>query len=114
MSRLLSCVLFVLLAALACAPRSDDAAARAAAEGVVAEYARGMNASDASAVIALFSDDAVWILENAPALTGREDFGALYRSLFEAERFDLAATVTAAHGLGEGGRPRRVGDQVRS
>ena len=100
MSRLLSCVLVVLLAALACAPRSDDAAARAAAEGVVAEYVRGMNAGDASAMIALFTDDAVWILENAPALSGREAVGALYRSRFEAERFDLAATVTAAHGLG--------------
>ena len=100
MNRVMSCALVVLLTALACAPRSDDAAARAAAEGVVAEYVRGMNAGEASAMTALFTDDAVWILENAPALSGREAVGALYRSRFEVERFDLAATVTAAHGLG--------------
>ena len=89
-------LLVVLLAALACAPRSNDAAARAAAEGVVAEYVRGMNAGDASAMIALFTDDAVWILENAPALSGREAVGALYRSRFEAERFDPAAVWVAS------------------
>ena len=86
--------------ALACAPRSDDAAARAAAEGVVAEYVRGMNAGDAAAMTALFTDDAIWILENAPALSGREAIAAMYRRGFEAERFEFSATVTAAHGMG--------------
>jgi len=97
---LLSCVLVVLLPALACAPGGDDAAARAAAEGVTAEYARVKNAGDAAAITALFTDDAVWIVENAPALSGREAIGAMYRPWFEAERVEFNATVTAAHGVG--------------
>jgi uncharacterized protein (TIGR02246 family) len=95
-----SCVFVVLLATLACAPRSDDAAARATAEGLLADYARAKNAGDAAAITALFTNDAVWIVENAPALSGSEAIGAMYRPWFEAERIEFAATVTAAHAVG--------------
>ncbi len=100
------CALTVLLAlplaAGACAPKGDDAAARAVAEKVTADYAKAADARDADGLASLFAADAVGIRANAPALNGPEEFRAMYRSVFEqASALDFEGKVLAAHGLGD-------------
>ncbi len=93
--------LLLSVAAGACAAKTDDATARAAAEGVMAEYTRAKNAGDAAAITSLFTADAVWVVENAPPMSGREAIGAMFRPWFERDRVEFSATTAAAHGAGD-------------
>ena len=114
-NRVMSCALVVLLTALACAPRSDDAAARAAAEGVVAEYVRadecGRRRGDDRALHRRRGLDPGERARPVRARSHRRDVPFAVRG--GAVRVHRHRDRGPRPGS-EGGRPRRVDDDVHS
>jgi len=72
MPRLHPYALIAVCVLVGCAPASDSdiEADRAAVRAVIDEEVRAANAGDADAFLAIFSDDAVAIPPNAPAVAG--------------------------------------------
>jgi uncharacterized protein (TIGR02246 family) len=97
-------VLAVLLSAAAgaCAPKGDDAAARAVAEGVTAAYGKAAEARDADALSGLFAAAGAGVWQGKPAVVGRDAIRAHYRAVLDSmSALEFEGTVLSAHGLGE-------------
>ena len=72
----------------------------AAIDGVRREYAAAVNAGDAAAVAALFTDDAVGMLPNAPAAMGKEAIQSNLQSRFDQFTYELVNSQGEAVGAG--------------
>ena len=103
-------VLVLALVLAACAPPPQEEAApeapsqaevAAALHGLVDAYVSASNAGDATALTALFTDDAVLMPGNAPTASGKEAIQAFYQSRFDQFTLELAASQAEAEGAGE-------------
>ena len=63
-------------------PTVDAAAVRTAIEGENAKWTQAYLAKDAAALAALYTDDAILAMPNAPRVTGREAIAAAYAAVF--------------------------------
>jgi uncharacterized protein (TIGR02246 family) len=109
-SYIISIVLALTLALAACQPAPQQEAApapptqaevAAAINEVRGAYNTALNAGDAAAVAALFTDDAVSMPPNAPAAMGKEAIQANLQSRFEQATFEVTITQAEAVGMGE-------------
>jgi uncharacterized protein (TIGR02246 family) len=92
----------VLVTACACAPKGDDASARAVAEKVTAEYKTAAEARDADGLAALFTPSGAGVWQGKPAVVGKDAVRAHYRAILEtASAVEFEGTVLSAHGLGD-------------
>jgi uncharacterized protein (TIGR02246 family) len=78
-------LLFVIVAAAAFTQAGQEDAIR----GVIADYDVALKAGDADAVMAAYTEDAVLMPSDSPALTGQEAVRAWYVALFETAAVDL-------------------------
>ncbi len=77
---------------------SAEAAAddETAIRSVVASYQLALNKSDLGAVVELFADDAVVMLQESPTAVGRKNIRDSYQTLFGSLTFDLDFNIVEA------------------
>ena len=82
---------------LACGPAPQETttigADRDAIDALLEEAVQAFNTGDVDAYMACFAEDAVWMLPNQPAITGKEAARTWYQDLFERTSFNVTAST---------------------
>lgn len=86
-------IVVIALAALAAFATSADARCRAAPGDTLAAIIAADNARDLIAVMALYTDDVVWLPPGRPAMHGAAAIRESYARMYEETRPALAVTV---------------------
>ena len=72
---------------------ADHHADRTKIEAVLSTYENALNASDASAVMTLYTDDGVFMPQHSAPNVGKEAVRAAYDGVFQAIKLDIEFTV---------------------
>jgi uncharacterized protein (TIGR02246 family) len=72
-----------------------------AIKSIIQETARTWNENDFEGYMALMNDDAAVLLDNGPALEGKEAIKSLYSNSFNLNSFDVAITSEEIHVWGD-------------
>ena len=78
-------------------PRADEAAIRKLDD----EWSRAVGAKDVDKAMSYYADDALMMLPNIPALTGKDSIRTIWKSLLEAPGFAGGWKVTKVEVSGE-------------
>jgi len=100
---------------LACGPAPQETAEVDAVNALLEQVVKAFNAGDVDAFMDCFADDAVWMLPNQPAITGKEAARIWYQDVFERTAFDVTPYTEDLMVAGEWAYARRSykGEVVR-
>ncbi len=98
--------LIVVLALAACAPQGtttgqDTEVDRQAIRELNNAYTAGVNSENADALAALYTDEAVLLLEGSPAVIGRSNIRAALAEFLALGDFQVSATVEEVEVVGD-------------
>ncbi len=96
---ILAVLIFLVLSG--CAPTMEVEREKDAIQAMAEEFVRAINEGDAETLVALFTDDAVRMPPNEPAVTGKEALEAQYRAEFAQFDIDLNWTLEEIVVVGE-------------
>ena len=90
-------VLALVAISLACGPATEEIATigadRDAINALLEQAVQAFNTGDVDAYMACFADDAVWMLPNQPAISGKEAARTWYQGVFERTSFNVTAST---------------------
>ncbi len=104
---------------LACGPAPQETTTIGAdvdaVNALLEQAVKAFNAGDVDAFMDCFADDAVWMLPNQPAITGKEAARTWYQDVFERTAFDVTPYTDDLMVAGEWAYARRTykGEVVR-
>ncbi len=104
---------------LACGPAPQETTTIGAdvdaVNALLEQAVKAFNAGDVDAFMDCFADDAVWMLPNQPAITGKEAARTWYQDVFERTAFDVTPYTDDLMVAGEWAYARRTykGEAVR-
>jgi ketosteroid isomerase-like protein len=89
------------LAAIASGARAQPAADPAQLVSIMDRYAAALRSGNVEALVALYTNNGVFMRENMPAAVGRDALRAAYKEVFAALKVDLAFSIQETEVVGD-------------